>query len=540
MDGISFLIENGETLDGIQKLLEKGISLDEQVAALQSIIERRELQGDTDRLFVDVQDALHHLKPAENYSWNDQGAGKLFADVFQNECRYNVTAKEWFIFNGKFWEQDTGGMRTAQRAKVLADALLFYCTKIPDERQREGYTKFAGRFGRYHDRETMVKDARSEHFISQADLDRDGDLFNCTNGTYNLATGEFYPHRAKDLLSKISNVYYDPSARSPLFERFISDVMQGNESKVDYIRRILGYSLTTDTSLETCWILYGSTTRNGKSTLMETFGYMLGGAAGYALSTTPEVLAQRKNRDSRTASGDVARLDGARFLNVPEPPKKLLLDVALIKTWLGNDTIVARRLYQSEVEFQPVFKLFINCNHLPVVQDDTLFSSNRVNVISFDRHFTPEEQDRTLKDKLRSPENISGLFNWCLQGLRDFRESGAEPPESVKAATEDYRENSDKTALFFNECMEQTGNNSGAGAVYQRYSSWCSSNGFGVESKSSFFDILKSKGLYAASGTIGGRTVRNVVPGFEVIEDEPPLPEPPPYIRDVRGGIGEY
>ena len=80
----------------------------------------------------------------------------------------------------------------------------------------------------------MIKDARDKYFITQNDLDKNLDLFNCQNGTYNLRTGEFRPHRPQDLLSKVSNVVYDPEARSTRFEQFISDIMQGDTAKINY------------------------------------------------------------------------------------------------------------------------------------------------------------------------------------------------------------------------------------------------------------------------------------------------------------------
>lgn len=462
---------------------------------------------------------VERLQPHIRYSWDDKGFSALFADVFKDECRYNTTAKEWYHFDGKTWTADTGGMIVSQRAKLLSDALLEYCSTIEDGKQKTDYIRTVARYGQLRYRETMIRDARDVYYISQTDLDADLNLFNCQNGTYNLLTGEFKPHNSHDLLSKISNVVYDPDARSPLFEKFVSDIMQGNEEKILYLQKILGYALTAETSLETCWVWYGSTTRNGKSTLAETIAYMMGNAGGYALAMPPQTLAQRQNKDTRQASGDIARLDGCRFLNASEPPKRMLFDTALLKTLLGRDSITARHLFEREYEFIPHFKLFINTNFLPLIQDDTLFSSGRINVITFDRHFEPHEQDRTLKDKMKAPENVSGIFNWCLDGLRLYRECGAEPPDAVRAATAEYRQSSDKIGNFISECLTKTGQNSGAGAVYQRYSEWCSDNGFGCENKGNFYDELKSKGIFAPSGTVNGKTVRNVVKGY-VIADE--------------------
>ncbi len=332
----------------------------------------------------------------------------------------------------------------------------------------------------------------------------------------------FKPHSPRDLLSKISNVIYLADATASPWDKFIAEVMQNDAEKIDYLQKILGYSLTAETTLETCWILYGATTRNGKSTLVETISYMLGGAHGYSMTTQPQTLAMKQNKDTRQASGDIARLAGCRFLNASEPPKKMLFDCALLKTLLGRDAITCRRLYESEFEYIPMFKLFINTNYLPLMQDDSIFSSGRVNVITFDKHFSRDEQDTGLKERLKNPQIISGIFLWCIEGLKKYREHGATPPQSVRNATEEYRQSSDKIGLFISECLQKTGKNSFAGKVYQCFSDWCEANGYGTESKTNFFDELKIKGIFAPSGTVDGKGVRNIVRGYEIISNIPP------------------
>ena len=275
-------------------------------------------------------------------------------------------------------------------------------------------------------------------------------------------------------------------------------MMQGDTQTKLYLQKILGYALTGDTSLETCFILYGATTRNGKSTLVETISYLMGHTAGYSLNMLPQTLAQKQNKDSRQANGDIARLCSCRFLNVSEPPKRMIFDVGLLKTLLGRDTITARHLHEREFEFEPYFKLFINTNFLPLIGDDTLFSSGRINVIYFNRHFEPHEQDKTLKDKLRTPDNISGILNWCI------------------------------------ECMVRTCKNSKALDVYLAYKDWCDSNGFGCENKSNFFDELKGKNLLSKTGTVNGQSIKNIVRGYELIEDKANKNDTPIYLNNYK------
>ena len=482
----------------------------------------------------DILEVIKKLKPQVRFGYNDRGNGELFAAVFGKTARYNVTAKEWYVFEGGYWQTDTGAMQVNGLAKKLYDALLVYASSLTDE-SKSSYIAHVNKLGRLNVREIMIKDARDRCFIKSEDFDKDPWLFNCKNGTYDLKNGYFRKHNPDDLMSKMSNVFYDENAESPDFEKFLVDIMSGDSEKKRYLLSALGYALTGDASQECMFILYGATTRNGKGTLMETISYMLGGENGYAMSAQPETLARRQNKDSRQASGDIARLKGARFLNVSEPQKNMVFDAALIKTLTGRDTITARHLHEREFQFVPEFKLFINTNHLPHVNDDTVFQSDRINVITFDRHFGDNERDVNLKDKLRTPENISGIFNICLKGLRNYLEHGLVRPRSVSAATELYRQQSDRQGVFISECLEADSLSSvKAKDVYEVYVRWCSENNFHAENKTNFIAGLRSKNLITDFKKIDGESCRNVICGYKISDeyyseplqkawDEPPL-----------------
>lgn len=466
-----------------------------------------------------ILEVIKKLKPQVRFGYNDRGNGELFAAVFGKTARYNATAKEWFVFKDGYWQVDTGAMQVNGLAKKLYDALLVYASSLTDE-SKSSYIAHVNKLGRLNVREIMIKDARDRCFIKSEDFDKDPWLFNCRNGTYDLKKGYFRKHDPDDLMSKMTNVFYDENAESPDFEKFLNEIMNGDGEKKRYLLSALGYALTGDASQECMFILYGSTTRNGKGTLMETISYMLGGESGYAIASQPETLARRQNKDSRQASGDIARLKGARFLNVSEPQKNMVFDAALIKTLTGRDTITARHLHEREFQFVPQFKLFINTNHLPHINDDTVFQSDRINVITFDRHFGDDERDTELKDKLRTPENISGIFNICLKGLRDYLMNGLVRPRSVSAATEMYRQQSDRQGVFISECLEADALSSvKAKDVYEVYVKWCGENNFHAENKTNFIAGLRSKNLLTEHATVGGVTWRNVICGYKISDD---------------------
>lgn len=461
-----------------------------------------------------LPDKLQMLNAVSNYETNDKGFGALFAEIFKDKHRYNASKKDFMAYDGKRWVDDTEGLSARSDAKVLSDALLAYGSSTGNS----DYLKSVSSLCSLRSRNNMLQDSRDVYYFSNEDLDTNDYLLNVQNGTVDLSedTPKFLKHSPDMLLSKICNANYDPAASCKEWEKFLFEIMQGDKEKIKYLQKIAGLSLTGNTQEETCFILYGSTTRNGKSTFCETLIHLLG---DYALTMKPESLAVKQNVDSRQASGDIARLAGCRFCNASEPPKRMLFDTALLKSLLGRDSITARHLHQREFSFIPKFKLVINTNYLPTITDDTVFTSGRINVISFDRHFELEEQDKHLKDKLRQESELSGILNWCIDGLRMYRKEGLKPPAAVQQATETYRTDSDKIGNFIKECLTKTGKNSSIKSIYEIYSTWCSDNGYGTESKGNFISEIKSKGLYATSGTVEGKTVKNIVKGYTAEQD---------------------
>lgn len=429
-----------------------------------------------------------HPEKSDRYGWHDIGNGYLFADWYKDRARYVPERKKWFIYTGRVWEPDTGNLRAMELCKKLADELAVYALSIPDERQRNDYLDFVRHWQRRNYRETVLKDAASVYPVKLADFDKDPFLFNCLNGTLDLRNGHFRPHSPADMLSKLSGVKYDPAARCERWNRHIYEVMEGSAGKALFLQKAMGYGLTGDTRHECFFILYGPTSRNGKGVTMETYMNLMG---DYGRTARPDSIAQKQTANGSGPSEDIARLAGARFVNISEPDKKLVLSSALVKTLTGNDTITARFLNENSFEYRPQFKLFINTNHLPTCTDVTLFSSDRVKIIPFERHFSEGERDTGLKAELARPENLSGILNWCFEGLRMIEETGFEAPEEVLEATAEYRKSSDKIGRFVDEEMEpEPLAETRTGEIYPRYKAWCERNGFFPENAANFKSSL--------------------------------------------------
>ncbi len=420
---------------------------------------------------------LADLHPENNrrYGWHDIGNGNLFADWYKNEARYVPERKKWFVYDGRMWNADVGDLRVMELCKNLADQLAVYALSIEDEQKRQEYLKFVGHWQRRNYRETILKDAASVYPMEISAFDSDPLLFNCLNGTLDLRTRQFRPHAPSDLLSMMAGVKYDPDAHSELWEQTVAAAMQEDMDKTVFLQKAMGYGVTGDISEECFFILYGPTARNGKGTIMETYIRMLG---DYGRTSKPETIAQKQTINNGGPSEDIARLAGARVVNISEPGKHMVLSAALVKTLTGGDTVTARFLNENSFEFIPQFKLFVNTNHLPKVTDVTIFNSGRVKVIPFERHFTEEERDRDLKRKLSDERELSGILNWCLDGLWLMRETGLTPPQAVQSATAQYQRDSDKISRFVEDMLEsEIGGEVCTEDAYKAYQDWCTRNG---------------------------------------------------------------
>lgn len=73
------------------------------------------------------------------------------------------------------------------------------------------------------------------------------------------------------------------------------------------------------------------------------------------------------------------------------------LDEETIKQLTGGEEISARNLYEAQMTYLPQFTMWLSCNDLPSVQDKSLFASDRVRVIEFNRHFRRKKGTKALK-----------------------------------------------------------------------------------------------------------------------------------------------
>lgn len=257
-------------------------------------------------------------------------------------------------------------------------------------------------------------------------------------------------HDPRDLVSKLSEVMFDGNARCSLFDQFLKRVMPD----VDYrrfLQRYMGYCLLGLTG-EQCLLFFYGAGRNGKSTFVDLMVDILG---DYAASMSIDSFAGEKRRSGAEATPDLARLPGVRLVAASEPEMGVHLKDALIKVLTGGEPIPVRHLNKDFFELIPQFKIILSGNHKPIIKDDSDGIWRRVHLVPWEIQIPEDEVDRDLPRKLRAERH--GIFAWMVKGALDYLENGLGVPAGVRAATAEYREESDPIGAFIRNGCHVTG-----------------------------------------------------------------------------------
>lgn len=330
--------------------------------------------------------------------------------------------------------------------------------------------------------------------VRPADLDRDPWLLGTQNGVFNLKTGEFRPAERRDLITKSCGTRFDPGARSPRWEAFLERIQPSEEVR-GYLQRAVGYWMTGNTGEQAMFLHYGAGA-NGKTVYLKVIGSLFGEYGAVADFGT---FLERRNDGPRT---DLARLEGVRFVSASEASQGRRLDESVVKQYSGGDTVVARALYQAERQFTPIFKLCLSANHKPQIRGTDYAIWRRVHLIPFAVTIPEEERRKDLADTLR--DELPGILNWALEGCREWQRWGLQAPNAVRAATEEYRVESDILGVFIAEkCVKDSGAVTPASELYETYKQWAESGREGVLNRTLFGRELTQLGFRAEKiGTV--------------------------------------
>ncbi len=352
------------------------------------------------------------------------------------------------------------------------------------------------------------------------------------NGVLDPETGEVGDWDSARLDTVRLPVRFDPEATCPRFTRFLRQVVSREDARV--LQEGVGYCLLKAMPFHVA-ILLVADGDNGKSTFLGVLTAFLG--RGNVSGETLQSLSHRFATSSLV--GKLANIAA----DLPAWP---IRDAGIFKSLVGNDLIRAEQKHRDAFTFTNHAKLWFSANRVPRTEDESHAYFRRWRLVPFTRTFGPDEADPHLLAKLTTPEELSGVLNWAVEGLRRLQEQGGfSDTPGVEAIRDAYVRLSDPVAAFVEDRVlvdpeaEETKDD-----LYQAYVDYVRGRGL-----IAFLDSVFAKHLKRAVSSVrdgrprrGGMRVK-MWHGVRLLPEEEeggqggqgylPLPE---YSEDGKGG----
>lgn len=234
------------------------------------------------------------------------------------------------------------------------------------------------------------------------------------NGTINLTKQRFVlsKPRKEVFASRYIDLDYDVSARCPLWEMFLDEVLP-DKSLQALLQEFLGaiFIDRTKSKIETMLWLFGNGA-NGKSVVFDTIVGVLG----------VENVSQRELADfchKQKGGYALSDIDG-KLLNYCSDVQGQYTFSDTAKKIISGEPTYAERKYERARLITQIPLMMANCNTLPKIQEKSNAWARRIKIIPFTYTIPEEKQDKELANKLLQ-EKV-GIFNWIMEGRKRFIE----------------------------------------------------------------------------------------------------------------------
>lgn len=388
---------------------------------------------------------------------SDIGNGERFVDAAGGRLMYIIETNQWYLWSGQRWEK-TAYEKIQRLAQYVAKSFLLEAYAAPDDK-REQYTRWAASAQSAGKVEAMLQMARPHlaHAIDILDAENKAHLLTVANGTIDLRTGNLYQSTPDNHITKMTPIYYDPTATAPRWHHFLGTIFHGDLDLIRYVQMAVGYSLTASNDSQCLFFLYGNGA-NGKSTFINVLERLLT-VNEYYKPTAIDALLVDKKQDGEKASPFLVDMVGMRLITANELPANRRLNESMVKHLTGGELMPARQLYGKPFSFRPQFKLWISGNHKPRIggQDHGIW--RRVRLIPFTYTFTAAEQRAPTEVMREFMAELPGILAWAVRGAVEWYAQGDQraaftPPAAVVEAVEEYREEEDIIRRFIVDCCE--------------------------------------------------------------------------------------
>lgn len=433
----------------------------------------------------------------------DYGHASVLAEPFRNKYRWAVHRGAWMRYDGKVWRQVPDEAVAKEAADTLRELYLSELTAAIAAGDKGEIARLTEKieescvYARITGALSFLKGW--DHILTLPEQwNADPYLLNCGNGTLDLRALGLRPHSAKDLITMLAPVDYDPTAQSERWDHHVNMFLPDTDVRRQ-VQRDLGRSLVGAALEEALPIWYGGGA-NGKTTTSRVIMRVTG---DYSDRAAPDLLLQSKSGRHPTELADLA---GKRMVFSVEVDEGRRLAEALVKDLTGGDRKKARFLFRDFFSFEQTADLVLIVNHRPQVQGTDEGIWRRIRLIPWTVRI-PDAQKRP-QDEVIAELVADGpaILRWLVDGWRDWQQEQGWTAETVKAATTAYRAEQDILAEFIAQCcVLHPRAEVGKGELYAAYKKWCERAHDEPIQKNTFIARIQDRGIGERKGSKGVR-----------------------------------
>lgn len=377
----------------------------------------------------------------------------------------------WWVWAGHVWVEDLKlEAETRIRALLREEALSLERQGRAGGKEGAPLRAAARRIQSAAGIKAVIGLLKAKLAISIEQFDREPWWLNTPEGVLDLRNRTRRESRPGDYLAKSTTVS-PKEGPAPLWSAFLEKLTGGDAELEGFLRRYMGYCLTSDISAKVLVFAWGSNTDTGKSTFVRTVRAILG---SYARTTNVQAFMSASKRD---VPDNIAQLVGVRLTTATEPGQGQEWNDEMLKAILGDDEIQVRKFFGSWFDFRPQFKIFIAGNHEPELKQVTDSMRRRILIVPMNQKVPLEEQISRLDEKMVEQEGAA-ILAWMVRGCVEWQAEGLRPPEAVRATTDRYWQQMDTLGRWvLEQCELRTGAQSSRADLYHAWAQWCRSNG---------------------------------------------------------------
>jgi len=279
------------------------------------------------------------------------------------------------------------------------------------------------------------------------------------NGILDIRTREIKPFNPHKIFFNKIPIEYNASAECPNILQYFRTILK-TEEEIKVMLEIFGYLLLKEYKIEKAFMFVGFG-RNGKSKTVELMKKFIGS----------ENCASLPLKSLHEESFSLCELFGKMANLASDLSKTDLRETGMIKSLIGRDTIQAKRKFLRDLSFVNYAKMIFAANELPRIFDTTDGFWTKWILIEFPYKFVSEEEYNNLKEeekekhriidsniieKLSSPEELSGLLNYALDGLdRILTQKDFSYSKSTAEVKDMWIRKSDSFTAFCYDCLKE-------------------------------------------------------------------------------------